>query len=299
MRLFKGKKGKRRNTLIPFLLGSILLHILILLLISSYPLYLHEVAKKDKPKLIEITEIPVPKEKETLPPKETKRLAERSHTAKEEKTKDEFTKLGNPMSPEIKPDQKQAERTEKQKQLPQDKPKRKEVEKTSPQIASLPKDIKKPEEVPRPRETLERITKDKLFSLSPNQMPGNSTQSFLGSRDAKKKEDTVDLSTTEFKYLSYFLKIKRQIEGVWNYPEISRLRGEQGELFLVFTIRKDGQLEDIKLINSSGYSRLDEEAIRAIKVASPFSPFPESWGLERLNIRAVFRYEIRYGWKVY
>lgn len=299
MRLFKGKKGKRRNTLIPFLLGSILLHILILLLISSYPLYFHEVAKKDKPKLIEITEIPVPKEKETLPPKETKRLAERSNTPKEEKTKDEFTKLGNPMPPEIKPDQKRAERTEKQKQLPQDKPKRKEVEKTSPQIASLPKDIKKLEEVPRPRETLERITKDKLFSLSPNQMPGNSTQSFLGSRDANKKEDTVDLSTTEFKYLSYFLKIKRQIEGVWNYPEISRLRGEQGELFLVFTIRKDGQLEDIKLINSSGYSRLDEEAIRAIKVASPFSPFPESWGLERLNIRAVFRYEIRYGWKVY
>ncbi|GIW46557.1 MAG: protein TonB [Deltaproteobacteria bacterium] len=298
MKLFKGKKGrKRRNTLIPFLLGSILLHILILLLISSYPLYFHEVAKKDKPKLIEITEIPVPKE--TSPPKETKRLAERSHTAKEEKTKDEFTKLGNPMPPERKPDQKQAERTEKQKQLPQDKPKRKEVEKTSPQIASLPKEIKKPEEPSKTTETLERITKDKLFSLSPNQIPGNNTQSFLGSRDVNKKEDTVDLSTTEFKYLSYFLKIKRQIEGVWNYPEISRLRGEQGELFLIFTIRKDGQLEDIKLINSSGYSRLDEEAIRAIKVASPFSPFPESWGLERLNIRAVFRYEIRYGWKVY
>lgn len=105
-----------------------------------------------------------------------------------------------------------------------------------------------------------------------------------------KKEDTVDLSTKEFKYVSYFTNLKRKIDGVWNYPEESQIRGETGRLFLIFTIRSNGDLEDIELLNSSGYQRLDNEAIRAIKVASPFNPFPDSWDLEKLNIRASFEY---------
>ncbi len=104
----------------------------------------------------------------------------------------------------------------------------------------------------------------------------------------------MDLNTTEYKYLSYFLKLKRQIEGVWNYPKESRLRGEQGELLLVFTLTSDGNLQEVKLLQPSGYVRLDDEAVRAIKVAAPFSPFPSTWELDRLNIKAVFLY--KFGW---
>ncbi|NIT14568.1 MAG: TonB family protein, partial [Candidatus Dadabacteria bacterium] len=97
------------------------------------------------------------------------------------------------------------------------------------------------------------------------------------------REDTVDWNTTEYKYLSYFLKLKRQIEGVWNYPRASKLNREQGELLLIFTLRSDGQLEDVKLLETSGYPRLDNEALRAIKVAAPYVPFPKTWDLDRLN----------------
>lgn len=63
-------------------------------------------------------------------------------------------------------------------------------------------------------------------------------------------------------------------------------------MFLVFTIKRNGDLENIQLLNSSGYARLDNEAIRAIRSASPYSPFPEGWGaLERLNIKATFIYQ--------
>jgi protein TonB len=85
--------------------------------------------------------------------------------------------------------------------------------------------------------------------------------------------------------------MKRQIESVWQYPKESQYRGEYGTLFLVFTIKSDGYLEGVQLINSSGYARLDNEAVRAINAAAPFAPFPKSWGgLERLNIRATFEY---------
>jgi protein TonB len=297
------KNRKRRSTFIPFLLGSILLHLFILFLFFLYPLYFGDrqvVRTKEKPKFIEITELPIPKEKETEPPKEVKRYAERSHKALEEKTRDDFTKKGS-VTPL--PQAKQLPRQSKKVKIAKEKPKKEESTKKPPQVASLPKDIRKDLEPPKEKseeEKLASITKEKLFNPSFSQLPQSSSQDFEGSRDVEKKEDTVDLNTTEFKYFSYFLKIKRQIEGVWHYPEVSRARGEQGELFLIFTIRKDGYLENVKLIDSSGYTRLDDEAIRAIRVAAPFPPFPDQWeGLERLHVRAVFRYEIRYGWRVY
>lgn len=108
-----------------------------------------------------------------------------------------------------------------------------------------------------------------------------------------KNEDTIDLSTTELKYLGYFTKLKRQIESEWVYPEESRYRWEQGILTLKFTIDKKGALKGIQILESTGYNRLDKAAIQSINAATPFDPFPEDWGgLDKLNIKATFIYNI-------
>ncbi len=104
--------------------------------------------------------------------------------------------------------------------------------------------------------------------------------------------ETVALNTTEFRFASYFSGIKRKIELVWDYPEAAARRGEQGRLKLRFTIKKDGSLEDVTLLKSSGYPILDDEAIRAIKVAAPYNPFPKNLKQERINIVATFEYVI-------
>jgi periplasmic protein TonB len=299
------KRPSQRRTkrlTITFIIVSILLHIFIFLIVAIFQVYIQDKraeALKDKPKFIEITELPVPKEKETKPPKELKRLAERSHEALEEKTRDDFAKRGS--TAQI-PQPQQAPKKKQQKvEKKQDEPKKEEPRKKSTKVASVPKEIFKESEMPK-RELKENktpeISKEQLFKSSPSQFAQEqkSSRDFYGARDVHRKEDTVDLNTTEFRYLSYFLKLKRQIEGVWNYPEASRMKGEQGELLLVFTIRSDGYLENVKLLDTSGFRRLDDEAIRAIRVAAPFSPFPQSWELERLNIRAIFRYS--FGWSI-
>ncbi len=321
VRLIIPKRDKRRK-LSPFILYSTILHIFLALIVAL--LYINEDKKhvktdENKPKFIEITEIPIPKEKETEPPEKLKRLAEKSHIAKEEKTRDEFVKESvnvppQPPSPKqsVPKNQKKQvaekpEKTEKKEEV-----KKPKVQKTKPKLkedflreqklASLPKEVPK-EAKQQPEKTIKElpdITREELFrAAAPKQMPQQqpNPREFIGSRNIEKKEDTVDLNTTEFKYISYFTKLKRQIEGVWNYPEVSRLKGEQGELFLMFTIRSNGYLDDIQLISSSGFARLDTEALRAIRVASPFSPFPKSWGgLEKLNVRASFRYT--FGWTI-
>ncbi len=296
----------------PFIVGAIIIHLLILFLAFIYQTVIFEdkKAKKEerKPDFIEITELIVPKEKETPPPEEPKRLAERSHKAQEEKSKDDWTKRSAavPRQPKPAPGQKAKPKPLK-KEIKKAEDKRKKAQRQASktdlpvdkQLASLPKDKPKDEvqeslvpKIQTQKDNYE-IVEEVPFSASrntPTRDPQRQ-QDLMGSRDVEKKEETVDLSTTEFKYLSYFIKLKRQIEGVWNYPEESRIRGEQGKLFLVFSINRDGTLAGVELLTSSGYARLDDEAMRSIRVASPFPPFPKSWdGLERLNVRATFEY---------
>ncbi len=281
------KKSKRRTRFLPFLLISILLHLLLLLVFYFVQkAETNQPVISQKPDFIEITNVPIPKEKETEPPEKTKRLAERSHKAKEEKTIDDFTRKG------------QVAAIPRPKTRPVPPAGKKQVKKES-RVASIPKDLRKTpqRDIRKDIKKIEprRLTKEQLFSSSPYSGSVSSLPSrdFLGSRNIPKKEDTVDLNTTEFKYFSYFFKLKQQIQRVWTYPKSSRMRGQQGELLLVFTIRSNGELERITLLDSSLHKPLDDEAIRAISVAAPFIPFPKSWdGMERLNIRAIFQYKL-------
>lgn len=75
---------------------------------------------------------------------------------------------------------------------------------------------------------------------------------------------------------AYLLDWRRRLEAVGNkyYPEASIRYGLYGDLRLLVVIRKDGSLEDIRILQSSGYAVLDEAAIKIVRMAAPYSPFP-------------------------
>jgi protein TonB len=75
---------------------------------------------------------------------------------------------------------------------------------------------------------------------------------------------------------AYLLDWRRRLEAVGNqfYPEASVRYGIYGDLRLLVIIRSDGSLEDIEVLSSSGYAVLDEAAIKIVRLAAPYSPFP-------------------------
>ena len=75
---------------------------------------------------------------------------------------------------------------------------------------------------------------------------------------------------------AYLLDWRRRLEAVGNkyYPEASVRYGIYGDLRLLVVIRQDGSLEDIQLLSSSGYAVLDEAAMKIVRMAAPYSPFP-------------------------
>jgi protein TonB len=75
---------------------------------------------------------------------------------------------------------------------------------------------------------------------------------------------------------AYLLDWRRRLEAVGNkyYPQASVRYGLYGDLRLLVVIRQDGSLEDIQVLSSSGYAVLDEAAIKIVRMAAPYSPFP-------------------------
>lgn len=61
----------------------------------------------------------------------------------------------------------------------------------------------------------------------------------------------------------------RRVAELKRYPNIARMNGQEGKVILKAIIRADGQLADVFVQKSSGYSALDEAAIEAVKLACP------------------------------
>ena len=112
------------------------------------------------------------------------------------------------------------------------------------------------------------------------------TNSFEDSDD----DEPVSLDTKEEKYASYFARIKHQIERVWIYPYEAARRGISGDLSLTFRVSKDGNLMGVQVVDQSGYEILDLAALKAVKEAAPFYPFPKNITREKITILANFVY---------
>ncbi len=104
--------------------------------------------------------------------------------------------------------------------------------------------------------------------------------------------DSISISTQSSRYASYLHKVKRKIELVWEYPPLAGEMGIQGRLFVKFEIDNKGNLKMVKLLKSSGAKILDNEALRAIREAAPYPPFPPDFKVKSIKIHACFDYII-------
>jgi len=101
---------------------------------------------------------------------------------------------------------------------------------------------------------------------------------------------SLSFNMSGFKHRGYMRLLKEKIESIWQYPEKAIRRGISGDLYIRFSIKRDGRLGEVKLIRTSGYRSLDEAALRALRDAEPFWPLPEDWKKDELIINGHFIY---------
>ncbi len=88
----------------------------------------------------------------------------------------------------------------------------------------------------------------------------------------------INARTREYKYASYMEAWRTKVEriGNLNYPDEARRRKLSGSLLLDVALNADGSINEITLRRSSGHRVLDDAAMRIVKLAAPYAPFPKS-----------------------
>jgi TonB family protein len=243
---------------------------------------------------VRMVEFPNPPEKPEPPPKKAAALSDRNHTAERERLP---KKMPNPLLGQVAP--------------------------PPPRIAALappmaPEDLIKPKEEQREHKP-KPVERQKLRSkaVKPEKPTGSSRRGTAGKRrkmdivptpgeiaralagpggspgfypEGNQEEEVIDINSREDRYFSYLLHLKRKIEGVWIYPRVAAENGVGGALIVEFIIYKSGKLLEVKLLDSSGVALLDQSAMKAIRSAAPYHPFPPRLRAKRLRIRAKFIY---------
>ncbi|MBL3599879.1 MAG: energy transducer TonB [gamma proteobacterium endosymbiont of Lamellibrachia anaximandri] len=92
------------------------------------------------------------------------------------------------------------------------------------------------------------------------------------------RRKAVSASTREYKYSAYLESWRRKVEriGNLNYPDEAKRQRLYGNLVLHVAVKADGTIEQVRILHSSGHKLLDDAAIRIVRLAAPYSPFPNN-----------------------
>jgi len=81
----------------------------------------------------------------------------------------------------------------------------------------------------------------------------------------------TSVSTKSADEAAYLNMWRQKVERVGNanYPA-----GIYGNLRMLVVLNYDGQLKDVRVLESSGYKQLDDTALRIVRIAAPYQDFP-------------------------
>lgn len=88
----------------------------------------------------------------------------------------------------------------------------------------------------------------------------------------------------------------RVASGARTYPRRARRLGIEGDARVAFTVRPDGSLAAVTVVESAGSSALDRAAEDYVESLAPFPPFPEGMPKEDIRLRVTIEYHLRDGW---
>ena len=140
---------------------------------------------------------------------------------------------------------------------------------TPPRQRKLTKQVRQTvkKESSRPVPSKERVSKeeniDELASLL-DELPTPTRVSVAG----------------EFKYNWYLANIQQKISRYWNPPNENRNLSVE----VMFTIHRDGSIDEPRLGKPSGNETLDNLALRAINLAAPFGKMPAGFSGNKIDL---------------
>ena len=116
-------------------------------------------------------------------------------------------------------------------------------------------------------------------------------------RGEAKHELWIAADTRESDVAVYLDSWRRKIErvGTMNFPDVARREKHSGTPVIEVTIGADGKLLQTVIRRSSGHAEIDEAAMRILKLAAPFDPFPSELSSKHDQIRIAYEWQFLEG----
>jgi periplasmic protein TonB len=115
----------------------------------------------------------------------------------------------------------------------------------------------------------------------------------LRMRGEAKQQLWIAADTRESDVAVYLDSWRRKIErvGTINFPDAARRAKLSGTPVIEVTIGSDGKLLQTLVRRSSGHAEIDEAAMRILKLAAPFDPFPRELTARHDEIRIAYEWQ--------
>lgn len=128
-------------------------------------------------------------------------------------------------------------------------------------------------------------------------MEPNSDGVALRLRGRARHQLWISADTRESDVAEYLDSWRRRVErvGTMNFPSAAHLKNGTGTPVVEVTIDADGKLAHAIVRRSSGRPELDDAAIRILKLAAPFEPFPRAMSAKHDQIRIAYEWEFLSG----
>ena len=97
--------------------------------------------------------------------------------------------------------------------------------------------------------------------------------------------DSVSLADQNFTYGYYIDQMLAMIHAQWERPAL----GADVEAAVFFRIRRDGQISDLRIVESSGFNVFDLAGLRAVRQAAPLPRLPVSYPQSSLAVKLILR----------
>lgn len=143
-----------------------------------------------------------------------------------------------------------------------------------------------------PASKIEPLSEIEITFIEPRLLPPISQ---LGEEIKIKPNLSSESITMEGKDTQAILRyqdiIKQKIQKARRYPQWARQQKCQGTTALKFTITRNGSIQNIQILRSSGYKILDEEALNTLNRGRPFPRIPEKIPFSeiQMEIHIVFQ----------
>lgn len=91
----------------------------------------------------------------------------------------------------------------------------------------------------------------------------------------------------------YYADLATWLSKHKRYPGRAKRSGQEGIVEIEFVIDKDGRLLTHRIVSSSGYRMLDDEAYAMVQRAAPMPPIPGDLEMDELSVTAPISFSLR------